>query len=90
MIIVNDDWQTAKDKGQVVNVAGDDVLPLEIEFRTSEVEITVAPLVVEGNTIVRWPTSRKEAMDLSSFKDDTRRLRLTDPPRHMFILMRAR
>ncbi|MBZ0153934.1 MAG: hypothetical protein K8J09_20605 [Planctomycetes bacterium] len=88
LIVIDDDWEGAREKNQVVNVAGDDTLPLTIEFKNSEIEVTVAPLLVEGDAVQRWPMSRKEATEHSGFKDETRRLRLNDPTRELFILPR--
>jgi hypothetical protein len=88
LIVVNDDWVTAAEKSYYVNVGGDDTLMLEVPFPTSEVEVTVAPVLVESGKVTRVPKSRKEARDYTGFTDDTRRLRLTDPRRQLFILMR--
>jgi hypothetical protein len=57
-------------------------------FPTAEVEVTVAPVRVESGKVTRVPKSRKEARDYSNFMDDVRRLRLTDPRVHLFILVR--
>ena len=48
----------------------------------------MAPVRVESGKVTRVPKSRKEARDYSNFMDDVRRLRLTDPRVHMFILVR--
>lgn len=88
MIVVNDDWVTAAEKNQFVNVDGAGSLVLEIPFPTAEVEVTVAPVLVESGKVTRKPTSRKEARDYSGFMDDVRRLRATDPRKQLFILMR--
>jgi hypothetical protein len=88
LIVVNDDWATAAEKNHYVNVDGDDALQLEIAFPVSEVEVTIAPVLVESGKVTRVPKSRKEARDYTGFTDDTRRLRLTDPRRQLFILTR--
>ena len=88
LIVVDDDWIGAAERNQVVNVSGDDSLPLTLEFRSSEVEITVAPILVEGGTVQRMPKSRKEAREYSGFMDETRRLMLNDPQKQLFILPR--
>lgn len=90
LIVINDDWIGAAEKNQVVNVAGDDTLTLTLEFKSAEVEVTVAPLTVEGNTVRRMPTSRRDATADSTFRDEVRRLRLTDPQRQLFILAHQR
>ena len=89
LIVIDDDWQGAAERNQVVNVTGNDELPLTIEFRSSEVEITAAPLMVDGTNVPRMPRSRKEAREFSSFMDETRRLRVRDPQKQLFILPRA-
>lgn len=86
LIVVNDDWVDAWDKNQVVNVSGNDELSLTIPFPSSTVEITVAPLTVDGNVVANKPMSRKDARDLSGFNDEMRSLRLTDPVKHLFVL----
>lgn len=88
LIVVNDDWVAAAEKNQFVNVGADDTLVLQIAFPTSEVEVTVAPVLVESGKVTRVPKSRKEARDYSGFSDDTRRLRVTDPRKQLFILVR--
>ena len=87
LIVVDDAWVEAADKNQVVNFPSDNTLPVTIEFRSSEVEITVAPLRVSGDQISSMPRSRMEAIQSSDFKaDEPRRLRLTDPDKQLFIL----
>jgi hypothetical protein len=88
MIVVNEDFQAASERSQFVNVGSDDELSLEIPFPTNQVEITVVPLMVEGDRVTRIPKSRKEAVDYSNFLDETRRLSPKDPRRHLFILAR--
>jgi len=88
LVVVNDDWATAAEKNYYVNVGGDDTLNLEISFPVSEVEVTIAPVLVESGKVTRVPKSRKEAREYTGFTDDTRRLRLTDPRRQLFILVR--
>ncbi len=88
LIVVNDDWVTAAEKNQFVNVDSDDLLRLEIPFPSAEIEITMAPVMVESGKVTRVPKTRKEARDYSGFMDDTRRLKLTDPKRQLFILAR--
>jgi hypothetical protein len=88
LIVVNDDWVAAAEKNHFVNVDGDNTLALEIPFVSSEVEVTVAPVLVESGKVTRVPKSRKEARDYTGFTDDTRRLRFTDTRRQLFILMR--
>jgi hypothetical protein len=88
LVVVNDDWIGAAERNQVVNVAGDDALAVELEFRSSEVEVTMAPVLVEGGKVQRMPKSRKEARDYSGFMEETRRLMFTDPDRQLFILPR--
>lgn len=89
IVIENQDFATAAEKNQFVNVTSNDWLPLTVEFPTATVEITVAPLVVDGNKVSRIPKDRKEAIELSNFKDDTRILRVDDPEKQLFILPRA-
>ncbi len=88
MIVVNDDWQTAAEKAQFVNVDGNQPLKMTIPFPTAEVEITVAPVLVDSGKVARIPKSRKEARDYSGFNDDVRRLRLGDTRVHLFVLVR--
>lgn len=88
MIVVNDDWATAAEKNQFVNLEGNAPLVLDIPFPSAEVEVTVAPVRVESGKVTRIPKSRKEARDYSNFMDDVRRLRLSDPRVHLFILVR--
>jgi hypothetical protein len=88
LVVVDDDWVGAAEKNQFVNVAADDTLALELQFNSAEVEITVAPVLVEAGKVSRVPKSRKEARDYSGFMDETRRLMLRDPKRQLFILPR--
>ena len=88
LIVVNDDWATAAEKNQFTNIDGNTPIALDIPFSSAEVEITVAPVLVESGKVARVPKSRKEARDYSGFMDDVRRLRLTDPRVQLFILMR--
>jgi hypothetical protein len=88
LIVVNDDWVGAAEKNQFVNVDGDDVRRLEITFPSSEIEVTIAPVMVESGKVTRVPKTRKEARDYSGFMDDTRRLKTSDPTRQLFILAR--
>lgn len=88
LVVVNDDWTTAAEKGHVVNVANDDELTLEIAFPSPEVVVTIAPVLVENGQITRMPKSRKEARDYSGFVEELRNLRLRDPSRQLFILTR--
>lgn len=88
MIVVNDDWETAAQKEQFVNLDGNRPLRLSIPFSSAEIEVTMAPVRVENGKVTRIPKSRKEARDFSNFMDDVRRLRLTDPTVHLFILVR--
>lgn len=89
IVIDNQDFATAAEKNQFVSVDSNDWLSLTLSFPSSEVEITVAPVVVDGNRVSRVPKDRKEAVELSNFKDDTRRLHLDDPQKQLFILPRA-
>ncbi len=86
LVVVNDDWVTAAEKNQFVNLAGDDSLSLTIEFRSSEVEVIMAPILTEGGKPTRVPKSRKEARDYSNFMDEPRKLQFNDPRRVLFIL----
>jgi hypothetical protein len=88
LVVVNDDWAAAAEKNQVVNVADDDELVLEIEFPSAETVVTMAPLTVENGKVVRMPKSRKDARDYSGFVEELRKLRLRDPERQLFILPR--
>jgi len=88
LVVVNDDWVTAAEKNQYVNVDSDDVLSLNLAFPTSEVEVIMAPVIVEGGKVTRIPKSRKEARDYSGFTDESRRLIMTDVKRQLFILPR--
>jgi hypothetical protein len=88
LVVVNDDWVGAAEKNQFVNVEADNTLRLDIPFPAAEIEVTVAPVLVEGGKVTRVPKTRKEARDYSGFMDDTRRLRLLDPARQLFILAR--
>lgn len=88
MIVVNDDWETAATKEQFVNLDGNRPLRLTIPFASAEIEVTMAPVRVENGKVTRIPKSRKEARDYSNFMDDVRRLRITDPTVHLFVLVR--
>lgn len=88
LVVVNDDWAAAAEKNQVVNVAEDDELVLEIEFPSAETVVTMAPLTVENGKVVRMPKSRKDARDYSGFVEELRKLRLRDPERQLFVLPR--
>lgn len=88
LVVVNDDWATAAEKGQLVNVASDDDLTIEIPFPSPEVVVTIAPVMVENGQVARMPKSRKEARDYSGFVEELRTLQLRDPSRQLFILTR--
>jgi hypothetical protein len=88
LVVVNDDWVAAAERKQFVNVEDSGTLPLEIAFPLAEVEVTVAPVLVESGKVSRVPRSRQEARDYSGFVDEQRRLRPTDPRRQLFILRR--
>jgi hypothetical protein len=88
MIVVDDDWAGAAEKSQFVNLDGSAPLTLTLPFTSAEVEITVAPVLVESGKVARVPKSRKEARDYSGYMDDVRRLRLRDAPVVLFILVR--
>lgn len=88
LVVVADDWVGAHEKNQFVNVENDDTLTLNVPFNSAEVEVTVAPVLVEGGKVMRVPKSRKEARDYSGFMEETRRLLLGDPPLQHFILPR--
>jgi hypothetical protein len=88
LIVVNDDWAVAAENNQFVNVDGNSPLRLEIAFPSAEVEVTVAPVLVESGKVTRVPKSRKEARDYTGLMDDVRRLRVTDPRVHLFVLVR--
>lgn len=88
LVVVEGDWVAAAEKNQYVNVNDDDVLTLDLPFRASEIEITMAPVIVENGKVTRVPKSRKEASDYSGFVDESRRLLITDPKRQLFFLRR--
>jgi len=89
LIVVNDDWVAAAERKQFLNVEENSTLVLEIPFPMAEVEVTAAPVLVENGKVTRVPKSRKEARDYSSFVDEQRRLRMTDPKKQLFILKRV-
>lgn len=87
LVVLNDDWASAADKNQFVNVTDDNSLVLKIEFpKAPEVEVTMAPIQVADGKPTRVPKSRKEARDYSGFVDEVRKVQLTDPRRVFFIL----
>ncbi|MFN3241658.1 MAG: hypothetical protein ACE37K_09120 [Planctomycetota bacterium] len=84
LIVIDDEWDKAAENNQVVNMNGDDELKVTVEFRASEIEVTVAPLAPGSNVM---PRSRSEAIQMSQFMDDMpRRLRMDDPAKHLFVL----
>lgn len=88
LVVVNDDWVAAAEKSQYVNVTDDDSLQLVLPFSSSEVEVIMAPVMVESGKVTRVPKSRKEARDYSGYMDESRRLIMTDTKRQLFILPR--
>lgn len=88
LIVVDDDWAGAAERNQFTNLDGNTPLVLTIPFKNAEVEITVAPVLVESGKVARVPKSRKEARDYSGYMDDVRRLHLRDPRVNLFILVR--
>jgi hypothetical protein len=89
LIVVNDDWGTAIEKEQFVNVDGRDTLNLTLPFEATEVEVMAVPLTLNDQGKVAYmPRNRTDAMRNSNFADDTRRLRLRDPRIQLFILRR--
>jgi len=93
LVVVGDDWASAVEHNQLVNVKkSDDVLPLKIPFERGEVSVTVVPVKADENgKLLVVPRSRQ---DTSEYVIDVPRganprlLRLTDPTRQMFILMK--
>jgi len=84
LIVIDDEWDKAAENNQVVNMGGDDELKVTVEFRSAEIEVTVAPLAPGSNVM---PRSRSEAIQMSQFMDDMpRRLRMDDPQQHLFVL----
>lgn len=86
LVVVDDDWVKAWDMNQVVNVADDDELTIDIAFPSSTVEVTVVPLTVANKKVANKPMSRKDATEVAGMTDEVRTLKLNDPPRHLFIL----
>ena len=86
LVVVDDDWGKAWDMNQVVNVADDDELTIDIAFPSSTVEVTVVPLTVANKKVANKPMSRKDATEVAGMTDEVRTLKLNDPPRHLFIL----
>lgn len=88
LVIVNDDWATAAEKNQVVNVAENDQFAIDIPFPTKQVMVKLAPLVVENGKVVKMPKRSRETSELSDYLEEARELRLRDPERQLFILRR--
>lgn len=85
LVVINNDFPGAEQQKQVVNVEGDDVLALDLQFPSRDVVITVAPLRVVGGKVTKWPRSARESWD-TGYADETRTVRIDDPTRVLFIL----
>jgi hypothetical protein len=88
LVVIGDDWVGAAERHQMINVEGkDDVLNVTLKFDRAEVDVTVAAVEVNPDTLKpeRIPRSR---MDRSDFIAEPRKIRLTDPQTQMFILPR--
>lgn len=88
LVVIDDDWPGATSRNQVVNVAADDWLQLDVTFRATEIEVTVVPLRVEGGEVTKLPRDRREAELLTNLRSDVRRLRIDDPTEQLFVLAR--
>ena len=87
LVVLNDDWASANENQQYVNLTSDNSLVLKIEFpKAPEVEITMAPVLVADGKVQRVPKSRREARDFSGFVEEVRKVQLTDPRKVFFIL----
>ncbi len=89
LVVVNDDWVGAAEKNQFVNVDGHNPLVMKVEFPSSEVEVTMAPVGTDSGKVTRVPKSRSEARSYSGFVDESRRLKMGFPRKMLFILPRA-
>jgi hypothetical protein len=87
LVVVDDDWEAAKENNQVVNVGGKNELEITIPFRTPRVDITIAPLeLTDDKKIVRWPKSRTDSFNSDFQSGDPREIFITDPKRQLFII----
>src|SRR5688572_1046033 len=87
LVVINDDWVGAAEKNHYVNVGDTGPLKLTLEFPSSELQVTMAPLKLSGGKPTKVPRSRKDSWE-SGYSDEQRTLFMTDPPRVLFILTR--
>jgi hypothetical protein len=87
LVVVGEDWTSAAEKNQLVNLGKDDSLSLTLVFDRPEIEITVAAVAVNPDTgkPVRMPRSRTDSADYIA---EPRRLQATDPTLQLFILQK--
>ena len=87
LVVINDDFPSAEQNNQFVNVGGDDVLELELEFASREINVTMAPVRVNNGKVTKVPRSARESWE-AGFTDERRLVRIDDPKRVLFILQR--
>jgi hypothetical protein len=90
LVVVEDDWVKAWDENHVVNVAGDDMLTIDLPFPTAKVQVMLVPLKVANGKATSKPLSRTDAVESSGMTVEIRELFLRDPQRQLFILQAAR
>ncbi len=90
LVVIGDDWDGAATASQIVNVKGDDSVRIEVPFDAPEVSIICAAIRTNATTGEpdSLPTSRSESTEATKFVAGTRRLRVDDAPKVLFILER--
>ena len=83
LVVVNGDFEAAIQNESLIGKDGTESCSVTIPFTSNEVEVTIVPCKIGMDL----PRSRAQATDYKSY---TRRLRLTDPGTHLFILERKR
>lgn len=88
LVVVDDDWIGAADRNQFVNLPPGKPLSLEIVFERGEVEVAVAPILVNLDTgAPDWvPRRRSDENAAVRLEEELRQLRPTDPQRQLFLL----
>ena len=90
VVIGGQDWTTAAQNQQFVHVGKSaEPLQLQVAFERPEVDVIVAAVPVDDDGTVRQtPRTRPESTELTGMLGDHRTVRLTDPPKLLFVLRR--
>ncbi|MBL9076618.1 MAG: hypothetical protein JNL08_03890 [Planctomycetes bacterium] len=90
VVIAGQDWNAAAQNKQFVHLNhSSEPLRLPVAFERPEVNLVVAAVPVDDAGAVRQtPRTRPESTELTGLLGSDRPVRLTDPPRLLFVLQR--